>query len=191
MSIETTIKSNEPSDNKNKSNDPFPPGTTFTFPKCTKESMLERTDKFAKRILSCFSMLRSNRLPKINRQEFYHARSQLIRSSSSVAANYRAAVIAQSRKAFAAKLSICAEEAYESAYWLDYIFDMLSSRPGLGEESFFKKIRSDRKYDRLCLLPMFLKDLNDEANQLTKIFVSSRKSAERKIPINDPIDRPF
>ncbi len=44
----------------------------------------------------------------------HHIRKQLIRSSTSVACNYRAVCIAQSKSDFVSKPSIVIEEAYES-----------------------------------------------------------------------------
>ncbi len=49
-----------------------------------------------------------------------HIRGQLIRCSTSVAANYRATRLSQSRAAFIAKLSIVIEEADESEFWIDF-----------------------------------------------------------------------
>lgn len=46
---------------------------------------------------------------------------QLMRSASSVAANYRAANLARSRKEFLAKLAIVREEADEVVFWLELI----------------------------------------------------------------------
>lgn len=46
---------------------------------------------------------------------------QLLRSATSVGANYWAACRAQSRAEFAAKLSIVVEEADESHYWLELV----------------------------------------------------------------------
>ena len=43
---------------------------------------------------------------------------QLAKSATSVAANYRAACTARSRREFIAKLCIVVEEAEESVYWL-------------------------------------------------------------------------
>ena len=43
-----------------------------------------------------------------------HIRKQLIRCSTSVAANYRAALMAQTKPAFISKISIVIEEADES-----------------------------------------------------------------------------
>ena len=52
-----------------------------------------------------------------------HIRGQLIRCSTSVAANYRAACLAQSKASFISKLSIVIEEADESYFWLEFIID--------------------------------------------------------------------
>ena len=52
-----------------------------------------------------------------------HIKSQLVRCSTSVAANYRAAVLAQSTASFTSKLSIVLEEIDESVFWLEFIRD--------------------------------------------------------------------
>jgi len=44
---------------------------------------------------------------------------QIVRSGTSVGANYRAACRAQSRAEFAAKIGIVIEEADETAFWLE------------------------------------------------------------------------
>ncbi len=49
--------------------------------------------------------------------------NQLVRSASSVGANYRSACRARSRAEFAAKLAIINEEADESCYWIELIID--------------------------------------------------------------------
>ena len=79
---------------------------------------------------------------------------QLLRSATSVGANYRAACRAQSRPEFAAKLSIVVEEADESLYWLELI-----------QES--KLVKSE-------LLTGIIK----EANELVAIMLASRKTAK-------------
>ena len=48
---------------------------------------------------------------------------QLLRSGTSVAANYRAARRARSRKEFLAKMGIVEEEADESSFWLELLAD--------------------------------------------------------------------
>tara|TARA_R110000868_G_scaffold57528_12_gene177590 strand:+ start:2200 stop:2556 length:357 start_codon:yes stop_codon:yes gene_type:complete len=82
-----------------------------------------------------------------------HIKGQLIRFSASVAANYRATCVAQSKKSFISKISIVVEEVDESHFWIDFITD----------ESLISK--------ETC------KSLLNEANQLTRIFISSRKTA--------------
>lgn len=49
---------------------------------------------------------------------------QIIRSSSSVAANYRAACKARSKADFISKIGIVEEEADETAFWLEYLVDL-------------------------------------------------------------------
>jgi four helix bundle protein len=55
---------------------------------------------------------------------------QLIRSASSVGANYRAACRARSRAEFLSKMGIVEEESDETVYWLELIEEsnLLSSR---------------------------------------------------------------
>src|ERR1700709_1735710 len=48
---------------------------------------------------------------------------QLLRSSSSVGANYRAACRARSKAEFHAKLSIVVEEADESVFWMEILVE--------------------------------------------------------------------
>ena len=49
-----------------------------------------------------------------------HIKKQLIRCSSSVAANYRATCKAQSIKTFISKISIVIEEIDESNFWIQF-----------------------------------------------------------------------
>jgi four helix bundle protein len=48
---------------------------------------------------------------------------QLLRSGTSVGANYRAACRARSRNEFIAKLGIVVEEADETIYWLELLVE--------------------------------------------------------------------
>ncbi|MCP9201080.1 four helix bundle protein [Gramella sp. GC03-9] len=84
-----------------------------------------------------------------------HVRNQLVRSSTSVAANYRAAQLGQSKRSFIAKLSIVIEEADECVFWMEFLIDEgLLSR-------------------ETCAVVL------KEAGELTAIFVTSRKTAEK------------
>ncbi|MCK5000678.1 MAG: four helix bundle protein [Anaerohalosphaera sp.] len=78
---------------------------------------------------------------------------QLVRSGTSVGANYRAACQGRSRVDFISKLCVVIEEADESAFWLELIIE--------GE-----LLDSGR-----------VEPLLKEANELTAIFVSSLKTA--------------
>ncbi len=86
-----------------------------------------------------------------------HIRRQLIRCSTSVASNYSAACHAQSKAGFIAKISIVIEEADESYFWLEFIID----------ENMIKKDLVD---------PLF-----KEADELTAIFIASRRTARKRI----------
>ena len=112
-----------------------------------KEELKKRTKAFAHRCVKLACSLPDNTLGK-------HIRGQLIRASTSVAANYRAACVAQSKASFIAKLSIVVEEVEESEFWLEFIVD----------ENLFpvKKLTS----------------LRQEASELTSIFISSRKTSQ-------------
>jgi len=80
-----------------------------------KNELILRTKTFAH---SCVKLAIS--LPK---NTLGNHEGQLIRCSTSVAANYRAANIAQSKKSFISKLSIVIEEADECIFWLEFIRD--------------------------------------------------------------------
>ena len=80
---------------------------------------------------------------------------QLVRSGTSVAANYRAACRGKSRADFIAKLGIVEEEADESEFWLDMIIE------------------------RKLLKPALLEPLRQEASEIVAIMVASRKSAAK------------
>jgi four helix bundle protein len=81
--------------------------------------------------------------------------SQLLRSATSVAANYRSVCRARSRADFVSKLGIVIEEADETAFWLELLVDA-------------ELIPADK----LC-------GLQSEANQLVAIFNASRTTAKR------------
>jgi four helix bundle protein len=79
--------------------------------------------------------------------------NQVMRSATSVAANYRAACRARSRAEFIAKIGVVEEEADETAFWLELIID--------------SGIRTEKQ----------IRPLLGEAGELVAIMASSRKSA--------------
>jgi four helix bundle protein len=76
----------------------------------------DRTKQFAVEIVRFFS-----RLPKS--EEARTIGRQLLRSGTSVAANYRAACRARSAPDFISKISIVLEEADETLFWLELLVD--------------------------------------------------------------------
>src|SRR5262245_16428873 len=63
-----------------------------------------------------------------------HVADQLFRSSTSVAANYRATCRARSRREFIAKLGLVVEESDESVFWLVFVERAtIAHGPELGE----------------------------------------------------------
>jgi four helix bundle protein len=111
-----------------------------------REELTERTKKFAHRCVKLAMALPESPLGR-------HLQGQVIRCSTSVAANYRATCLSQSKASFIAKISIVLEEADESAFWLELIMD--------------EKLLKEN----------MVKPLLKEANELTAIFASSRKTA--------------
>ena len=82
----------------------------------TERELLERTKQFALRIFKLVDAL----------PQTIQARAvavQLIRSGTSVGANYRAACRTRSKPEFIAKLGVVEEEADESAFWLELIME--------------------------------------------------------------------
>jgi four helix bundle protein len=82
----------------------------------TERELLERTKQFALRIFKLVGALPQTIQGRA-------VASQLIRSGTSVAANYRAACRARSKPEFVAKLGVVEEEADESAFWLELIME--------------------------------------------------------------------
>jgi four helix bundle protein len=82
----------------------------------TERELLRRTKQFALRIFKLVGVL-----PQTIQGRAVAA--QLIRSGTSVAANYRAACRARSKPEFIAKLGVVEEEADESAFWLELIIE--------------------------------------------------------------------
>jgi len=113
-----------------------------------KEELKERTKKFAHRCVKLATVLPRTVLGKI-------IAGQLIRSSTSVAANYRAACLAHSKKV--SKISIVIEESDETEFWIEFVVDE-------------KLIKKD-----------LVENLLKEAHELTSIFISSRRTAQKRM----------
>ena len=80
------------------------------------EKFKDRTKLFCLRIIRLFQAL-----PKSDEARIIG--KQIVRSATSVAANYRAACRARSEKEFFSKISIVVEEADETLFWLEILRD--------------------------------------------------------------------
>jgi four helix bundle protein len=109
------------------------------------QELQERTKQFALRVMRLVDALPAKRSISV-------IANQLIRSATSVGANYRAACRARSSAEFFSKLSIVVEEADETVYWLELI-------------SAGNLINLDR-----------VAELTNEARELLFIFARSRKT---------------
>ena len=111
-------------------------------------ALRDRTKRFALRVIKlCDSLPRSDAGRTISRQ--------LLRSGTSVAANYRAVGRARSQAEFVAKKGVVIEQADESVLWLEL----------LAEAGIIPQHR--------------LTELTAEANELVAIFVASQQTAKR------------
>ena len=111
------------------------------------EILRDRTKRFALRIVGMYRALPGTEEARI-------IGKQVLRSGTSIGANYRAACRARSRAEFVAKLGVVLEEADETAFWLDLLRDT--------------GIFPDRR----------LQGLIREANELVSIFVASMRTAK-------------
>lgn len=118
----------------------------------TSDELKERFKRFSLRIIKMVDCMPNSVSGKA-------IASQIVRSGTSPAANYRAACISKSDKDFINKLKIVEEELDETIHWMEII----------GDSGMIKK-------DKLT-------GLQQEANELYKIVVSSivtiRKRNER------------
>src|ERR1700737_3202114 len=113
-----------------------------------ERELIARTKKFGVRVMT---LVRA--LPKT--VDGWTIADQLMRSGTSVGANYRAACKARSRAEFASKLGTVEEEADETAGWIELLI----------EGKFFVKKR--------------LQPLLREARELVAIFAASRTTTQR------------
>ncbi len=109
--------------------------------------ILDKSKAFALRVVNLYNYFKENRLE-------YVMSKQLLRCGTSIGANVREAVYAQSRADFLSKMYIALKEAGESAYWLELL--------------------GDAKY----LTPSQTKSILDDCDELIKILSSITKSTK-------------
>ncbi len=120
-----------------------------------KQELLDRTKRFGLRVLKLVDTLPNTVAGRA-------VANQLVRSGTSVGANYRAACRGRSPAEFIAKVSVVAEEADESAFWMELIME-----GGL-------------------VAPELVQPLHHEAGELTAIFTASGRTAKRNRPGRKP-----
>jgi len=106
-----------------------------------------RTKTFALNIIKLVKAMPEDRIGRV-------LGNQILRSGTSVAANYRSACKARSKADFISKITIVEEEADETTLWLELIMESGT------------------------LINSFTKSLHKESNELTAIFTSSGKTAK-------------
>ena len=112
----------------------------------TTDELKARTKRFALRVMTLVDVLPNTVIGRV-------IANQIMRSATSVGANYRAACRARSRAEFISKIGVVEEEADETVFWLELIIG--------------SKIRRIKQITPLL----------DEANELVAIMAASRKSA--------------
>ncbi len=116
----------------------------------TNEDLKNRTKAFALRIIKLAKSIRCDDTDRILIR-------QLVRCSTSVAANYRAALKGKSKKDFSYKINVVEEEADEAQFWLELLADA-----------------EIIKREKLALLIQ-------ESKELTAIFTAQGKTAKLKL----------
>jgi four helix bundle protein len=115
-----------------------------------KFELIKRTKKFA---VNVFFLVDALPPRKASDNLVY----QLLKCSSSVAANYRSACRAKSKNDFINKIKIVVEEADESHFWLEYMADV-------------KLVQNPEKHHVLL----------KEADELTAIFSATLKTLKNQ-----------
>jgi four helix bundle protein len=113
------------------------------------KDLKQRTKEFALRIIELVESLPRDKITDV-------IGKQLLRSGTSVGANYRSACRAKSTADFISKMGTVEEEADESIYWMELLI----------ESGLISKDEVD--------------GLLDEADQIVAIIVSSIKTARRR-----------
>jgi four helix bundle protein len=113
-----------------------------------REEFKRRTKAFAVRVVKMTEAMPQGRASNIIAR-------QVLRSATSVGANYRAACRARSHREYTARIGVLEKEADESLYWLELLV----------EAEIMSRAR--------------LKDLIREADELTAIFTASSHTARQ------------
>ena len=113
-----------------------------------RDQLKNRTKNLALRIIRLYQALPKNTESQV-------IGKQLLRSGTSIAANYRAAWRGRSNAEFHSKLSIIVKETDESLFWMELFQEANMIKPEL------------------------LKDLYQETEDILKIIVTARKNSKK------------
>ena len=116
------------------------------------QEMRDRTKAFALRIIRLFRSLP-------HAEEARIIGKQLLRSGTSVGANYRATCRSRSDAEFIARIAVVIEEADESAYWLELLADAE------------------------LVPPAKVAELHKEAEELSAIFNAAREKTKARAKV--------
>lgn len=122
----------------------------------TQDELAKRLKKFSLDVLGSVKDL-----PKNEENKIYGR--QVIRSSSSIGANYAEAACAHTKLDFLHDINKCRKESKETTYWLELIYEVN---------------------------PLFqarMKPILNEANEIYRIFMSSVKTAKNNLMLTNKI----
>jgi four helix bundle protein len=125
----------------------------------TKDELKHRTKQLALRVIRLVESLPKTKTSSV-------LGGQLLRSGTSVGANYRAACRAKSTADFIAKLAIVEEEADESIYWIELLVESNQVKASL------------------------VKNMLDEFDEILSIIVSAIKTSKLRRNPKSPIPIP-
>src|SRR5437773_12381945 len=113
------------------------------------QQLKDRTKNFSIRVLKMTREIKKGRIEDILVR-------QIVRSATSMGANYRSALRARSKPDFISKITIAEEEADETCFWIELIIEM----------EIFRKKRLDA--------------LLKEASEITAILTTAGKTAKSR-----------
>jgi four helix bundle protein len=118
-----------------------------------QDDLRKRTKDFAVRVIRLASRLPAGRIGDILGR-------QIVKSGTSIGANYRESLRASSKRHFITIIEIAAREADETLYWLEL----------LSEAGIIKRVR--------------LGDLIQECNEFLAILIATARTAKRRLSTN-------
>ena len=116
-----------------------------------QNQIVEKSFQFSVRIVNLYKHL-------VNEHKEYVLSKQLLRSGTSIGANVNEAQAAQSKADFIAKMSIASKEARETQYWIKLLI----------------------KTNYLNIDEAFVKSLNEQSSELSKLLTSIVKTSQSK-----------